>query len=119
MSSAEWDPELICRDDDCMISSIHARHPVLKKRQPQVHHRPSTSQKPLWQRDDPKALTGAVARATSKAYPVTVTAILRDVVDDYGPCHERTVYRHIKKLVERGQLIKLDLGLQIHAYIRP
>lgn len=110
---------------------MHPVHPVLTPGKPvKVHHRPRSSAtqltppppdakppKPPWQRDDPKALTGAVARATK--YPTHFAWILRDVLDDYGPVSERSVYRYIAKLVERGQLIKLELGLSFAVYVRP
>jgi len=86
-------------------------------REVKPHHRPG--KKPVWQLDDPTALTGAVARATSKAYPTHFAAIVRDVRDDYGTVTERTVYRHIKKLVARGHIAKVDIGFAFAAYIRP
>lgn len=134
--SEEWDPDQICRDDDCNRPGVHLKHPVLSRgRTVKVHHRPDPttvqlalpsdakpppdSKRAAWKRDDPKGLTEAVARATSRAYPTHIAAIYRDVQDDYGECTERTVYRHVKKLVERGHLIKLDVGLSFAAYIRP
>lgn len=45
--------------------------------------------------------------------------IQRDVRDDYGTVTDRTVYRHVRKLVQEAKLIKLDLGLAFAAYIRP
>jgi len=55
----------------------------------------------------------------SKSRPVHFAEIVSAVRDDYGSCTERTVYRHIRKLVARGQAVKLDLGLSFAAYIRP
>ena len=110
----------ICRDDNCDRLDVHPPHLVLNKGRKIVpHHRPNGLQRPLWQRDDPRGLTGAVARATSKSYPMLFSHIVRDVRDDYGPCTERTVYRHLRKLVQRGHVIKLDLQLAFAAYIRP
>lgn len=51
--------------------------------------------------------------------PCGFAQIASGVADDYGKVTDRTVWRGIAKLVERGQLIKLDIGLSIAAYIRP
>lgn len=114
----ELDPSNVCRDENCDRVDVHRKHLIAKHRPPKPHHRPKTT-KPLWLSHDPKALTGAVARATSKAYPTVFTEIVHRVHNDYGSCTERTIYRHLAKLIERGQLIKLDLGLTFAAYIRP
>lgn len=131
---SEWDYDLICRDERCDRIDLHRKH-LIVARVAKPHHRPKPiakptakplaakpeklDVKPLWRRPSPKALTGAVARATSKSWPTHLAAIARNVADDYGPCCKRTVYRHVKKLVERGHLIKLDLGMDCCAYIRP
>jgi len=107
----------ICRDEHCDRMGVHPWHPMGANREVKPHHRPG--KKPVWQLDDPTALTGAVARATSKAYPTHFAAIVRDVRDDYGTVTERTVYRHIKKLVARGHIAKVDIGFAFAAYIRP
>jgi hypothetical protein len=114
----DLDPGLVCRDEDCTIVGVHRKH-LVRHRELKPHHRAATGARPLWKKDDPTALTGAVARATSRAFPTHFAAIHRDVQDDYGPCSERSVYRHLAKLVERGHLLKLDLGLPCAAYIRP
>jgi hypothetical protein len=132
-TSDDWDLESICREDDCNTPGVHPKHPVapplatpiepakpkLRERPIQVHHRPDPTKKQLWQRDDPTGLTGSVARATSRTNPVSMVDIVNYVRDDYGPCAERTVYRHVRKLVERQCLVKLDLGLPMAVYIRP
>lgn len=119
MSDDTWSPSEICVDDACKRIDIHRKHLVMRHEPPRAHHRPDPNKKPLWQRNDPNGLTGAVARATSKSQPKVISEIIRDVRDDYGEVTERSVYRHVKKLVERGHLIKLDLGLTFAAYIRP
>lgn len=113
-----WDPSEVCRDENCHRRDLHRPHLVETRPPPTLHHRPNPNKKPLWQRNDPKGLTGAVARAVDKT-PKRFIEIVRDVRDDYGNVTERSVYRHVKKLVERGHLIKLDLGLTFAAYIRP
>ena len=101
----------ICRDDNCEIMGVHGHHEVLT--QEREAPRKSGAQ------HDPKALLGSIAKATSKAYPMNFSAIVREVVDDYGTCSERTIYRYLRKLIDRGQILKLDLGLSVDAYIRP
>ena len=115
----DFDSDEICRDDNCDRLDVHPKHEINVRTNPRVHHRPSIAVTPLWERDDPKAMMGAVARACSKAYPMHPAAIVREVRDDYGRCSERTVYRYLAKLVHRGQLVKLDVGLAFSAYLRP
>lgn len=114
------DPDQICRDDACEIVGVHAKHKTLHDHHEiVVHHRPSTSKKQLWQRDDPEGLAEAVERATSLNYPKPISAIMRDVADDYGPVSERSVHRYVSRLVRAGRLVKLNLGMAFAAYIQP
>lgn len=108
----------ICRDDRCMRLDVHKKH-WKREWAPQASSRKTSSKKLPWQQDDPRALVGAVARATSRAYPMCFSAIAANVRDDYGQVHDRTIYRHLRTLVDRGHLIKLDLRLPMAAYIRP
>lgn len=117
-----WPTVAICRDETCSVAGVHTvsfctRSTRLDER---AHHRPlKPGGKPPWKRDDPSGLMNSVARATSKHRPTHFSAIVNEVVNDYGTVSERTVYRYLKKLVERGQVIKLDLRLGFAAYIRP
>jgi hypothetical protein len=106
----------ICKAEHCERIELHEAH-ELPAPGPGKPVRP-TSQPP-WRHDAPKALTGAVARATSKAYPVHFAEIVREVRDDYGTCADRTVYRYLAKLVARGHVVKVDVGLTCAAYVRP
>jgi len=115
-------PVHVCRDEDCTIVEVHAPH-LVKKREAQVHHRPSTSQRAPWQRPDTAGLTGAIMRATSKAYPMVHASILREVLCDYGGfpsarAARRAVQRHIAKLVDRGCLIRY-MYAGTACYVRP
>lgn len=110
----------ICRDEFCEVVEVHPAHPVKKPRK----ERAPAPGRELWKRSSPKALDHAIAKATSKYRPTHFSEILREVENDYGRAEtphalERAVYRHLKKLVERGQILKLDLGLSFAAYIRP
>ena len=106
----------ICQVEHCDRLGIHAPHPVPA---PPPERAIRITARPPWQQDDPRALTGAVARATSKAYPVHFAEIAREVRDDYGTCADRTVYRYLAKLVARGHVVTVDVGLTCAAYVRP
>lgn len=133
----------ICQDEHCTIIEVHAIHAVPAVR---PHHRPKpmkctlcpwkgpaslernacprcksaiTGTRAPWEYDDPMGLTGAVARATSKSYPMTFAMICRDVRDDYGECTERTIHRHLARLVDRGCILKVDIAQAFAVYLRP
>lgn len=134
---------LICTDEHCETLEVHASHAALKPAR--VHRRPKPMKctvcvwkgpgsferecpkchselvavRAPWQYDDPRGLTGSVARAASKAAPKTFAMVCRDVWDDYGPCTERTVHRHLAKLVDRGCILKIDIGEAFDVYLRP
>ncbi len=111
----EFDPDAICRDENCERLDVHYKHHV--QQPPCVHHRPSAATTPLWQRDDPQALAEAVIRACNA--PTHFQAVMRDVQDDYGACCERTVYRYLAKLVRAGELVKAEVDLAFAVYVRP
>lgn len=110
----------ICRDDDCVIEELHTtkqcRH-LARVREPAKPIRASS--RPAWKIDDPAGLSEAVMRAVPPGLPTHFSAIADGVRNDYGSVHERTIYRHIRKVVERGELLKVDLRLGFAAYIRP
>lgn len=143
-----FDLSSICRDERCTIVEIHTKHLVQGPREPRPHHRaakirctacpwrgvasfermgcPKCGQ-PIapvkevqpWESHDERALVRSIACATSKAYPVTFSMIYRDVVNDYGKVDERTVHRHLARLVDRRCLIKHDVRLPFAVYVRP
>ena len=84
---------------------------------PVPHHRPLA--KPPWQQPDPSGLINSIMKATSVTRPKWFQEIAQDVRDDFGNITDRSIWRGLKKVVERGHLIKLDIGLAFHAYIRP
>lgn len=116
--SDDFDPKHLCRDDDCDIEEVHLAHKRLRRRPIAVHHRPNKNRRPLWQQDDPAALADSVLKSVGEQ-PTMMQWIARDVRDDYGTVTDRTIYRHVRRLVQEAQLIKLDLGLAFAAYIRP
>ncbi len=114
-----------CRNDQCARADLHLAHDEdfedeARKRTPR-----SKSQRLPWKRPAPKALDHCIAKAVSKTYPKHLNAILREVEDDYGTAGEtgsalyRAVQRHLAVLVERGHILKIDLGRHLYAYLRP
>lgn len=110
------DPSCLCRDEACDRIELHLAHEVTCK---PVREPWSRNPTPKWQRPAPKALDHAIAKATSKTYPRHFGAILQIVESDYGVCIERTVHRRLKRLVQRGHILRIDLGKQLYAYLRP
>ena len=80
---------------------------------------------PPWKWAAPSALDHSIAKSVSKTYPKHLDAILDDVENDYGSAGStqgtlyRQVQRHLTKLVERGQILRIDLGQRLYAYLRP
>lgn len=121
----------ICRDEACDRLEIHLAHDVGKpvvqnttggkvpRERGDDDDERSGSARLAWQRSAPKALTRAIARATSRTYPKHYDAILHEVQKDYGACNSRTVQRHLRRLVERGHVLQVDLGKRLFAYLRP
>lgn len=111
-----FDPSRLCRDEACERIELHLAHEVIgnEKREPK-----SSSPLPAWVRPSPRALDHSIARATSKTYPRHFAAILQVVENDYGACNSRTVLRRLLRLVDRGHILRIDLGSQLYAYLRP
>lgn len=125
-----FDPDAICRDDACGRTDLHPKHFVPRalaaRHRPQAHHRPNAAAVPLAppkrqnrEPGAPRALTNAIARATSKSDPRQFSELCDRVRSDYGSAPDRSISRYLARLVERGHVIKLDLGLAFAAYIRP
>lgn len=72
-----------------------------------------------WRKPAPKALDHSIAKSISRTYPKPFHVILRDVEEDYGEVNPRTAQRRLKRLVERGHLLRIDLGRRLYAYLRP
>jgi len=113
-----------CRDERCERIDLHFSHEIIGDGLPPDDGSPSKSKRLPWQRPAPKALDHAIAKAVSKTYPKHLDAILRDVEDDYGSgptqsALSRAVQRHLARLVERGHILKIDLGRRLYAYLRP
>ena len=110
----------VCRDEECEIEGVHTLSLCRKNRHGGVLQPPvKVSKRPAWLKDDPDGLQESVRRAVPKTLPTNFSAIVDKVVNDYGNVTERTVYRHVRKLVERGELLKLNLRLGFAAYARP
>lgn len=122
----------ICRDEACEIDHLHAPAECERVRQlrrvdllfneireiKRVKPEPAVKRVP-WHKDDPEGVREAVLRAIPKNLPTHFGAVADAVRNDYGEIAERTVYRHIKRLVRAGELVKQDLRLGFAAYVRP
>jgi len=107
----------LCRNENCDRIELHLKHKV--PRCPKRVEPSSNSASVPWKRPAPKALDRSIAKATSKLYALPFEVILREVENDYGTCIPRTVQRHLRTLVARGHLLRVDLGRRLHGYLRP
>lgn len=114
-----WLVKSVCRDERCTKSGIHAPHKLRGSSAEARSTKKNFAGKSPWQMSAKKALTNAIAKATSITYPTHFKKLLDDVENDYGVCCDRQVYRALKILVERKQIIKMDLGGNLFAYVRP
>jgi hypothetical protein len=117
-----------CRNEFCERDELHAEHEdfseeIKNEARRQLGPKSKSKRKP-WERPAPKALDHSIVSAVSYVYPKHLDAILRDVEDDYGSgptrgALYRAVGRHLAQLVARGQVLRVDLGRQLYAYLRP
>lgn len=114
----ELDPSRLCRDDRCDRTEVHEIH-ALNAALSEPRARKTESRKAPWRRNDPRALDHCIAKAVSQTYPRHIAAIVEEVRQDYGTCNLRTVQRHLQRLVQRGHLLRIDIGRSLYAYLRP
>jgi hypothetical protein len=50
--------------------------------------------------------------------PKNTAEILQDVIDDYGPLDERSLYRYLKYLKDNGKIKSLISDTEIPSYLR-
>jgi hypothetical protein len=127
----------LCRDENCERFEVHYEHecgvvddseqdddtvdvslsywPTWVKAREAVTRRAEAP----WRKSAPKALDHSIAKSISRTYPKPFHVILRDVEEDYGEVNPRTAQRRLKKLVERGHFLRIDLGRRLYAYLRP
>lgn len=105
-----------CRAEGCEQVGLHEAHGALDtvEKEPKSH-----SKNVVWKRPSPRALDHCIAKAVSKTYPRHYDALLQVVVNDYGACNTRTVQRRLRTLVERGHVLRIALGSNLWAYLRP
>ncbi len=117
----EVDLGAICQDDRCGIVEIHETHEVTGNQVCRLalkaHHRPRTAAP--WKSSDRSGIMGSIMKSSSGRVPKWFQEIASDVRNDYGEVTDRTIWRWIKILVDRGQLMKLDVGLAFAVYMRP
>lgn len=119
-----FDSAEICQDDECTQEDLHPAHvkqrrsltsaPVLTAR---LRAKPKPTSGP-WQKRDAEGLRDSILRAIG-ARPMMISWISRDVRDDYGSCNDRTIYRYVRRLVDTGAIVKVDLGLHFCVYVQP
>jgi hypothetical protein len=113
----DLDPSRLCRDDRCERTEVHLAHAITHA--PPAPKTLTKSVKEPWRRRDPRALDHCIAKAVSQTYPRHIAAIVEEVRQDYGACNLRTVQRHLQRLVQRGHLLRIDIGRSLYAYLRP
>jgi hypothetical protein len=130
--------ERLCRDENCDLLGLHAEHEVPEQvceaeadqtdfplefaywaKWHQARDAAKLRLVPPWMQQAPEALDDSIIKATSQTYPKPFEVIMRDVEYDYGSCNMRTVQRRLRAIVQRGHVIRLDLGRRLHAYVRP
>lgn len=107
----------VCRNEHCDRVELHPAHWL--RGTSEAPEPSSSSAKVPWIRSAPEALDESITRAVSLTYPRVFTTIAQMVEEDYGSCNLRTVHRRLKRLVQRGHLLRIDLGKQLYAYLKP
>lgn len=113
----------VCRDEACSINHVHPNHIF------PLGEQSSRPKRPWWLqtepgahlRPDPKGLHQIVRRIFSGTdWPLAFVDVKQVVLNDYGSASNRTIHRHIAKLVADGFVLALDLELEFSylAYIR-
>jgi hypothetical protein len=121
---SDWNPNKICRDEDCEITEVHGVHRRLLRKPVLVHHRPRKNAPLASSLDDGRLPTHKelLAERVFNAIgdrPMMMQWISCAVRDDYGSVTDRTIYRYVQRFVQEAKIIKLDLGLAFAIYIRP
>lgn len=84
--------------------------------------------KPLrdpWTSHSSNALDDSILRATSDCVPRTLAQLVPLVEDEYGRIAEtdisafRRMQRHLRRLSDAGQVLQVDLGKRMFAYVAP
>jgi hypothetical protein len=96
---------------------LHFKHDAVTTEQEEDRSRSSIDEP--WKRPAPEALDYSITQAASLTYPKPFEVLMRDVEYDYGACNMRTVQRRLRSLVERGHILRIDLGRRLYAYLRP
>lgn len=63
-------------------------------------------------------LREAVLNKISYFQPKNTAEILQDVLNDYGPINERSVYRYLKQLKDSGKIKSIISDTEIPSYLR-
>lgn len=100
-------PDAICRDERCERADIHSPH-MLRKR---LSKRPPKAPEP----EDPGwsaiALSESILRLVNGThFAVGFSDVFHHVLNDYGSTTRRAVHRHLRRLVDKGDILQVDLG---------
>lgn len=126
---------LICTDDRCEREEIHPQHEICEKAR-DVRRR---IRRLGWGRDplepvvnfavaDRHARTdfidSLVLEQISRFIPKSMSMILTDLLNTYGSCEERRLYRSLKRLKEQRRIVHVDLstlanGACLGVYVLP
>ncbi|MGH7684854.1 MAG: hypothetical protein ACREMT_10955 [Vulcanimicrobiaceae bacterium] len=99
----------------------HARILALRD----IDRKPCKRVRDPWMIPSGEALDESILRCASDRMPRLVTQILDVVQNDYGTIADneqsafRQLRRRIKRLVAAGEIVRVDLGKQLYAYVVP
>jgi len=110
MMNESWE---VCRDERCEEEGLHAPHEVESRRRP-YHER----RLPWGIRQ--RALDDSIIDVVPAYEVQTFRGIHRAVEDTYGSVNPRTLHRRIARLIDFGQIVRLEIPAEaICAYVRP
>lgn len=135
-TSKRMDEELqnLCRDERCTIKAVHLNHEIIETRM----QREQRYEQLGWRRDPLEriiriqerktswraahcghALQSAIIHATSRRRVKIFAEVYQNVLDDYGTVTDRSVYRHIDQLLDRGRIVRVSFDGNLSGYLRP
>lgn len=94
------------------LASFEARAGDLAQPRP-VTGRPSRE----WSHSD-TVLIREVLLGKVKRYPRSALELFQDVLDDFGSCHERRLWRALRWLLERGRIARVGPKYNPEGYVR-
>ena len=102
---------MLCRDDRCDREDVHPAHEVFEGCQDEAKRASG--------RQPDEALLEILATKVTRAVPKSSAMLYNDTINDYGSVNKRTFYRYLEQLIERGLILRVDLGQRLYAYLHP